>query len=189
MRFPSHLSLIDVHATDSPPRADITSSITYAASAALTDLGPLGADGYHDVNDTALVPIPAEAQLPPANHTIPLLVVFDTTTAGTNRAFFNDITYNTPQVPTILSALTLDAVAGAGSADVAGAYGPWNFILEQGETVDLVVMNSDAGKHPLCVAPPSSLRPTLINSHPAICTGTSSRSCTARRTTPQTTRR
>ena len=131
---------------------DITSSITYNTSAPLTDSGLLlDADAYQDVNDTALVPIPVEAQLPPANYTIPLLVVFDTAQNGVNRAYFNNITYNTPNVPAILSALTLDEVAGTGAADVASAYGPWNYVLQSGDTVDIEVMNSDAGKHPLFV--------------------------------------
>lgn len=127
--------------------ADITSSITYNTSAPLQPAGTI--DAYHDVDDVSLVPIPAEPQLPPATHTIPLLVVFDTATDGSNRAYFNSVTYNPPVVPAVFSALSLDSVVGPGSSDVASAYGPWNFVLNYGETVDLVVMNSDAGKHPL----------------------------------------
>lgn len=100
-------------------------------------------------NDTSLVPIPAEPQLPPATHVVPLLVAFDTMTDGTNRAMFNNITYNTPIVPAILSALSLDEVAGSGASAVASAYGPWNFVLQHGDIVDIELMNSDSGKHPL----------------------------------------
>lgn len=70
-------------------------------------------------------------------------------TDGTNRAMFNSITYNTPVVPAILSALTLDTVTGTNNASaVASAYGPWAFVLEYGESVDLLLNNSDSGKHP-----------------------------------------
>ena len=62
---------------------------------------------------------------------------------------FNNITYNTPVVPSVFSAVSLDSVAGNGSADVASAYGPWNYVLDAGDVVDILLMNSDAGKHPL----------------------------------------
>ena len=68
---------------------------------------------------------------------------------GTNRAMFNNITYNAPVVPTVFSAITLDAVAGNGSANVASAYGPWNYVFQAGDVLDFVVMNSDANGHPL----------------------------------------
>ena len=126
---------------------DATSQIVYSSSFSLTD--PSTVDEYSVTNDTALVPIPAEEQYDPASVTIPLVVVFDTATDGTNRAYFNETTYNTPNVATVFSAFSLDEVAGEGASLVAGAYGPWNFVLDANETVDIVVMNSDAGKHPL----------------------------------------
>ena len=126
---------------------DATSQIVYSSSFSLTD--PSTVDEYSVTNDTALVPIPAEEQYDPASVTIPLVVVFDTATDGTNRAYFNETTYNTPNVATVFSAFSLDEVAGEGASLVAGAYGPWNFVLDANETIDIVIMNSDAGKHPL----------------------------------------
>ncbi|EDR02682.1 ferroxidase, multicopper oxidase [Laccaria bicolor S238N-H82] len=113
--------------------ADVTSSITYNASAPLTDNGFV--DEYHDVNDTALVPVIVVAQ-PAATKTIELEVSFDTVDDGTNREMFNGITHNNPLVPAVLSDLTLDE-----NATVPGAYGPTSFI-------DIVIKNGDAGKHP-----------------------------------------
>jgi iron transport multicopper oxidase len=129
---------------------DVTSSITYSPSAPLDTSGTV--DEYTDTVDFDLVPIPAEPQLPPATHTIPLLVVFDTTDAGTNRAMFNSVTFNSPVVPGVFSMLSLargDGGVGEGAAEVAEAYGPWSYVLGEGDVVDLVLMNSDAGKHPL----------------------------------------
>ncbi|KAH8110260.1 Fet3 protein [Phellopilus nigrolimitatus] len=123
-----------------------TASISYATGAPLEP--PATIDAYSETNDTALVPIPAVAQYAPAARTVPLLVAFNTMTDGTNRATFNNITYDAPIVPTVFSALSLDADVGPGSAEVASAYGPWNFILSVNETVDIVVMNSDTGNHP-----------------------------------------
>jgi iron transport multicopper oxidase len=63
---------------------------------------------------------------------------------GTNRAMFNQITYNMPLVPAILSALTLGE-----NATVSEAYGPLSFVLGHLDVVDIVLKNADSGKHPL----------------------------------------
>lgn len=115
--------------------------MTYNSSAPLRDLGNIST--YHDVNDTALVPIPAIAQ-PVATKNISLEVLFDTMDDGTNRAMFNGITFNPPLVPSVFSQLTL-----GDKATVASAYGPLSFVIEYGDIVDIVVKNGDAGKHPL----------------------------------------
>jgi iron transport multicopper oxidase len=109
--------------------SDLTSSITYNSSASLTNLGSV--DTYHDVNDTALVPVVVEPMLP-ADQTIELEVTFDTMDDGTNRAMFNQITYNSPLVPTALSILTL----GPNATDVT-AYGTTSFILDHLSAVQL----------------------------------------------------
>jgi len=120
---------------------DATASITYSTSSPLRDLGNIST--YHDVNDTSLVPIPAIAQ-PRVTKTINLEVLFDTMDDGTNRAMFNEITYNPTLVPAVFSELTLGA-----NATQASAYGPLSFVVEYGDVVDLVVKNGDVGKHPL----------------------------------------
>lgn len=90
-----------------------------------------------------MVPIVAEAA-PLATKTIELEVSFDTLTDGTNRAMFNLITFNPPLVPAVFSALSLEE-----NATVQSAYGPLSFVVDHFDVVDLVVKNSDAGKHPL----------------------------------------
>jgi len=120
--------------------ANVTASITYNASAPLTDLGFI--DAYYDVNDTALVPVEVIAQ-PPVTKTIDLEVIFDTMDDGTNRAMFNQITHNSPLVPSIFSALTLGQ-----NATVDNAYGPLSFVIDYLDVIDIVVKNGDAGKHP-----------------------------------------
>ncbi|GLB39058.1 putative ferroxidase [Lyophyllum shimeji] len=120
---------------------NVTSSITYSPSAPLNDLGFV--DAYHDVNDTALVPAEKIPQLPPPTKTIELEVSFDTMDDGTNRAMFNQVTYNSPLVPAIFSTLSLGL-----NATVAEAYGPLSFVLDHQDVVDIVIKNGDAGKHP-----------------------------------------
>lgn len=60
-------------------------------------------------------------------------------------AFFNDITYTSPKVPTLYTALTAGELAV--NAAIYGAYTN-TFVLERGQIVDLVVNNLDSGKHP-----------------------------------------
>ena len=118
---------------------DITATLTYDISAPRTDLT---IDGFQEVNDTALVPIPAEAP-PCATRTICLEFAFGIMSDLTRRAMFNGITYNFPLVPTMFSALTLGE-----NATNPNAYGPLSFVLNQGEVIDLVVKNSII-QHPL----------------------------------------
>lgn len=65
---------------------------------------------------------------------------------GTNHAMFNQVTYNSPLVPAILSVLTL-----GNNATVAQAYGPQSFVYDHLDVLDIVVKNGDTGKHPLSV--------------------------------------
>jgi iron transport multicopper oxidase len=120
---------------------DITATLAYNISAPRTDLA---IDSFQDVNDTALVPIPAEKP-PCATRTICLELTFGHMTDGTYRAMFNGVTHNFPLVPTMFSELTL-----GGNATDPNAYGPLSFVLNYGEVVDLVVKNGDTrGGHPL----------------------------------------
>lgn len=67
------------------------------------------------------------------------------TQANKNSAFFNDVTYVAPKVPTLYTALT----TGAMSTN-AQVYGDNTnaFVLKTGDVVEIVVNNMDGGKHP-----------------------------------------
>ena len=60
-------------------------------------------------------------------------------------AFFNDITYTRPVVPTLYTALT----TGANASDVT-VYGGYtnSFVLKKDQIVEIVLNNADTGKHP-----------------------------------------
>ncbi|KAJ7669291.1 Fet3 protein [Mycena polygramma] len=117
-----------------------TASITYDASLPVLEPGTIQA--YHDVDDLSLAPLVAVPALEPTR-TIELEVSFDTMDDGTNHAMFNLVTYNSPLVPAVLSAMTLGE-----NATTASAYGPQSFVLEHMDVLDIVVKNGDAGKHP-----------------------------------------
>ncbi|THH20380.1 hypothetical protein EW146_g992 [Bondarzewia mesenterica] len=119
-----------------------TASITYSSDASLTDPGTV--DAYADVPDLNLVPVIIEAMYPPVDSTYDLEVQFATMDDGTNHAMFNNVTYNTPLVPAILSELSLGQ-----NATVQEAYGPNHIVLDHLEVFDIVVKNGDVGKHPL----------------------------------------
>ncbi|KIJ61411.1 multicopper oxidase [Hydnomerulius pinastri MD-312] len=119
---------------------NITSSITYAAGESITDLGPIS--DYGSINDTALVPTIPVPQ-PPATKTIDLEFMFDTMNDGTNRGMMNGVVYNSPLVPAIMSELSLGS-----NATVQEAYGPYSYMLDHLEVVDIVIKNADKGMHP-----------------------------------------
>lgn len=118
-----------------------TSYIEYSSAAETEDLGTV--DAYEALNDTLLTPADVVA-MPAATRTIELEFEFDTMDDGTNHAVINGVTYNSPNVPAIMSALTLGA-----NASVAEAYGPQSFVVDHLDVVDIVVKNADTGKHPL----------------------------------------
>ncbi|KIM79223.1 Ferroxidase [Piloderma croceum F 1598] len=126
-----------------PPKLNpnITSSVTYNPSAPLAKLPPHKVD-YHDVDDAALIPLQV-SPLPKATKTVDLEVLFSLMTDGTNRAMFNNITFNFPLVPTVFSALSLES-----NATVQRAYTPNSFVLNHFDVVDLIIKNGDTGGHP-----------------------------------------
>jgi len=79
---------------------------------------------------------------------------------GTNRAMFNDVVYNQPIVPAILSELSLGQ-----NATVQEAYGPYSYILDHLDVVDLLVKNTDSNHHPL-YAPCYSIIPHTKSDYP-----------------------
>jgi len=100
-------------------------------------------EAYHEFPDQSMVPYIAKAQAE-ADVKIELGVFFDTATDGTNRAFFNNVTYRTPVVPAYLTAVSMGS-----DAMNPEVYGQTNsFVLRHGDNVELTVINWDAGFHP-----------------------------------------
>ena len=65
-------------------------------------------------------------------------------TDGTNRALINQVTFNYGLVPTVFSELSLGS-----NATIQEAYGPLSIVLDHLEVFDIVIRNTDTGKHPL----------------------------------------
>ena len=100
-------------------------------------------DDYFD--DFYLKPLSKEKLLDDADYTITLEVQMDNLGNGVNYAFFNNITYTTPKVPTLLSVLS---AGDAASNELVYGTNTNSFVLQGGDVVDIVLNNLDTGKHP-----------------------------------------
>ncbi|KAK8211262.1 iron transport multicopper oxidase FET3 precursor [Phyllosticta citricarpa] len=100
---------------------------------------------YNAFDDYKLVPKDKMKLLDQIDHSFTLNMRMDNLGDGANYAFFNDVTYVAPKVPTLYTALT----SGNFSTN-ALIYGNNTnaFILKEGETVEIILNNNDAGKHP-----------------------------------------
>ncbi|KAI5780218.1 Cupredoxin [Peziza echinospora] len=100
---------------------------------------------FEPMDDFLLVPVDKQPLLPPADRSITLDVMMDNLGDGANYAFFNDITYVRPKVPSLYTALTtgLDAENPIVYGVNANA-----FVLKHLEVVEIIVNNMDPGKHP-----------------------------------------
>ena len=69
----------------------------------------------------------------------------DRALANYRSAFFNDVTYTTPIVPTLYTVLT----SGDAASNVS-IYGDYtnSFVLEKDDVVEIILNNNDPGKHP-----------------------------------------
>jgi iron transport multicopper oxidase len=79
------------------------------------------------------------------DYRITLDVIMDNLGDGINYAFFNNITYVAPKVPTLLS--VLDAGENALRSEIYGS-NTHSYVLQPNEVVEIVVNNKDTGRHP-----------------------------------------
>ncbi|OJJ34660.1 hypothetical protein ASPWEDRAFT_110479 [Aspergillus wentii DTO 134E9] len=100
---------------------------------------------FDPYDDMQLVPVDGMAIYGDADYTITLDLTMDDLGDGANYAFFNDISYVAPKVPTLYSVLT----TGSAATD-ASIYGTDTnaFVLEKDQIVDIVLNNDDTGTHP-----------------------------------------
>lgn len=102
-------------------------------------------DSLDFLDDFYLEPLDEMEILPEPDHRITLSVAMDNLADGINYAFFNNITYVAPKVPTLMTVLS----SGNQSTDEA-IYGSNTntFVLKPNETVEIVLNNQDTGTHP-----------------------------------------
>lgn len=102
-------------------------------------------DEFTPHDDMTLVPYDEQEKYPEPNHTVELDVIMGNLGDGANYAFFNNITYVHPKVPTLYTALS--AGEAATDPEVYGTY-THSFVLAKDEIVQINLNNLDPGKHP-----------------------------------------
>ncbi|KAK2607355.1 hypothetical protein N8I77_006034 [Diaporthe amygdali] len=122
---------------------NVTGWLSYDSSKPLPD--PALVDEFNEFDDFTLVPYDNQTILGAPDHQIELEVIMDNLGDGANYAFFNNITYKAPKVPTLYTALSAGETAN--NALVYGSH-THSFVLQKGEIVQIVVDNDDTGKHP-----------------------------------------
>lgn len=102
-------------------------------------------DDAESFDDFDLKPVGNIELLDEPDHRIVLDVIMDNLGDGVNYAFFNNITYVPPVVPTLITALTSgkDAI----NADIYGS-NINAFVLQPNDIIEIVVNNKDTGRHP-----------------------------------------
>ncbi|ODV64382.1 ferroxidase FET3 [Ascoidea rubescens DSM 1968] len=97
------------------------------------------------LDDYYLSPLSGSELLEDPDYQIVVEVTMNNLNDGKNYAFFNNLTYVAPKVPTLMTLLS----AGELATDAA-IYGSNTntFVLQHNEVIELVLNNADAGKHP-----------------------------------------
>ncbi|UKZ86062.1 uncharacterized protein TrAFT101_001902 [Trichoderma asperellum] len=103
-------------------------------------------DELNPFDDMDLVPYDRMKLLPEPDQVVQLDIIMDNLRDGKNYAFFDNITYTHPKVPTLYTALSTGDLA-----DNVAVYGEYtrSFVLQRGEIVQIVVNNLDSGRHPV----------------------------------------
>ncbi|KAH6695486.1 Cupredoxin [Plectosphaerella plurivora] len=106
---------------------------------------PAVVDVFEPFDDMTLVPQDGLEKYPEPDHVVELSVIMDNLGDGANYAFFNNISYKSPKVPTLYTVLSAGDLAT--NAAVYGEY-THPFVLEKDEIVEIVLNNLDPGRHP-----------------------------------------
>lgn len=122
---------------------NVTSYLVYDKNAEMPT--PKELEEFKPFDDVELEPTDNEALFEEPSLSYKIDMKMDNLGDGVNYAFFNDITYVRPKVPTLYTALT----SGNMSTD-ATVYGvnTHPLILEHNQVVEVILNNHDPGKHP-----------------------------------------
>ncbi|KAK8862201.1 multicopper oxidase [Apiospora arundinis] len=107
---------------------------------------PAVVEGDFDAfDDMDLVPFDNQTLFGEPDQVIQFDVIMSNLGDGANYAFFNNITYTAPKVPTLYTALTAGDLAN--DATVYGEFTN-SHVLQKDQIVQIVVNNLDKGRHP-----------------------------------------
>lgn len=100
---------------------------------------------FNEFDDFTLVPTDGEELLGPVDYSFNLDLKMANLGDGANYAFFNDITYVRPIVPTLYTALSSGDLAN--NATIYGL-NTNPHILQHNDIIEIILNNNDTGKHP-----------------------------------------
>ncbi|KAI1101784.1 putative ferroxidase [Jackrogersella minutella] len=122
---------------------NVTGWLVYDEAQPLPD--PALVDELNNFDDVTLVPYDELPLFTDPDQSVELDVIMDNLGDGANYAFFNNITYKSPKVPTLYTVLSAGDMAT--NPTVYGSY-THSFVLEKGQVVQIIVNNLDTGRHP-----------------------------------------
>jgi iron transport multicopper oxidase len=138
---------MDTDLFDSVPdglATNVTGWLTYDASKDKPEPALLDSwDAQFD--DATLTPTDGMELLDKVDYSFNLDLSMNNLGDGANYAWFNDVTYTAPKVPTLYSALTTGEFAN--NATVYGR-DTNSFILNKNDVIEIILNNKDSGKHP-----------------------------------------
>ncbi|MDI1487725.1 MAG: hypothetical protein OHK93_006997 [Ramalina farinacea] len=122
---------------------NVTGWLVYDSS--VPNPAPALLDSFDPFDDFNLVPTDKEPLWDRVDYSFNLDVAMNNLGDGANYAFFNDITYIRPKVPTLYTALSSGPTAFNSTI-----YSPDTnaFILQKNQVVEIILNNNDPGKHP-----------------------------------------
>lgn len=123
---------------------NVTGWLVYDAAKPMPDPTPV--DDYDNVfDDYTLIPQDDMPLWEDVDYSFELNFYMDDLGDGANYAFFNDVTYVSPKVPTLYT--TLSSGAAANDTTIYGS-NTNAFMLEKDQIIQIVVNSLDPGKHP-----------------------------------------
>ncbi|KAI0968018.1 Cupredoxin [Xylaria arbuscula] len=122
---------------------NVTGWLTYDDAQSFPN--PAIVDELDPFDDMTLIAYDNQTLFGEPDKIIELDVIMDNLGDGANYAFFNNISYKAPKVPSLYTALSAGDLATDPS--VYGTY-THAFVLEKGEIVQIIVNNLDSGRHP-----------------------------------------
>lgn len=106
---------------------------------------PALVNAFDPYDDYILVPQDKQELYDQVDYSFGLDLKMDNLGDGANYAFFNDVSYVEPKVPTLYSVLS---TGGNASDPVVYGSNTNAFVLQKDQVVEIVLNNDDAGKHP-----------------------------------------
>ncbi|CAK7567997.1 MAG: hypothetical protein SEPTF4163_005975 [Sporothrix epigloea] len=124
--------------------SNVTAWLVYDATRPLPE--PQHVESFEALDDYGLVPVDRLPIFEHVDYSFSLNVQMDNLRDGANYAFFNDITYTQPKVPSLYTTLSVGGTK-ASNPIVYGSHTNTH-IFKHHDVIELILNNGDDGRHP-----------------------------------------